>query len=229
MARTFYQRPIFRKDTSKCSTKWTSPSDCAGRKLLADELLAKRVSKSNSRPTQADYWTREIGPSSETICFATAFKLKEKSDLTEYARSLPQGIIVSDSDIVAGLDHIEAVLLQTHQYWKRNLKIARNGSIEILMRLSCKKQIADAVLASAIKNTDSVALLGFAKDGIELERLIDDFRSTWNPVKQDIGLLNLSREKAALLKKFHGLPASMSKKRLQVALEEMSVLLIFSK
>jgi len=137
-------------------------------------------------------------------------------------------VVVCDTLNIAGLEHAEAILLQTREYWQRNQKLVRNGSIEILMRLSGKKQISEAVEASGIRETDSVALLGLANVE-EIPKLVEFFQTTFQNSMQDLKLLDLDREKARRLKKAHGLLASLPDKKLLIALQELSVLLIFSK
>ncbi len=172
---------------------------------------------------------REIAENPSTVCFATAFRLSGKTDLTSFAKTLPEGVVLCDPGIVAGIDHVEAILLQTREYWKRNERLVRNGSIEILMRLSSRGQISEAVEASGIKSANSVALLGLVTTVLEVQNVIDRFLSVFGSVVQDMNLLRLDRQKASKLKKYHGLPSSLSKEDLQVALEERSVLLMFSK
>ncbi len=171
-------------------------------------------------------WTRKAGAS---LCFATAFRLKQKSDLTSFAKTLPNGVVLCDAGIVAGLDHVEAILLQTLEYWTRDERLVRNGSIEILMRLSGKSQISEAIGASHIQSTDSVALLGLLSNGEDVLEAVNRFQTNFSTATLDSKLLELNRRKAKLLKKDHGLPASLPDKDLLVALQELSVLLIFSK
>jgi tRNA threonylcarbamoyladenosine modification (KEOPS) complex Cgi121 subunit len=174
-------------------------------------------------------WIRQAGTGEKSICFATAFRLDRKRDLTSFAKALPEGVVLCDTGIIAGLEHLEAILLQTREYWQRNERLVRNGSIEILMRLSAEKQISDAVEASKIQATDSVTLLGLADKVEEISKFIELFQTTFQNYSQDLRLLDLDREKARHLKGAHGLLASSPDKKLLIALQELSVLLIFSK
>jgi tRNA threonylcarbamoyladenosine modification (KEOPS) complex Cgi121 subunit len=171
---------------------------------------------------------RQVGNGERSICFATAFILDERKDLTAYAKTLPEGVVICDTGIIGGINHVEAILLQTKEYWKRNEKLVRNGSIEILMRLSARNQISEAVKDSKIQKSKSVALLGLSEK-TEIEKIISRFQSTFKTTSQNLKLLELNREKSRRLKKLHGLPVSLSDGALQVALQELSVLLIFSR
>jgi tRNA threonylcarbamoyladenosine modification (KEOPS) complex Cgi121 subunit len=172
---------------------------------------------------------QQVGNGERSICFATAFKLEERKDLTSYAKTLPEGVVLCDTGIIAGINHVEAILLQTREYWKRNEKLVRNGSIEILMRLSGRNQISEAVKDSKIQSSKSVALLGLLPEKAEIEKIVADFQSKFKTTSQNLKFLELDREKARRLKKLHRLPVSLSERELQVALQELSVLLIFSK
>lgn len=174
-------------------------------------------------------WNRRLGTDKWCICFASSFKLDSERDLSEFARSLPEGVVLCDPGMIAGLQHVETVLLQTREYWKRGQKLVRNGSIEILMRLVCRSQISEAVEASGIKRSSSVAILGLVSNQSEVENQIENFSSIYGSGKQDISLIEMNRQKRTRLKKFHKLPGSFSDDQVRVALQEMSVLLNFSK
>jgi tRNA threonylcarbamoyladenosine modification (KEOPS) complex Cgi121 subunit len=174
-------------------------------------------------------WLRRVGSDGLSLLFATAFKMRDKVDLTAFAKTLPEGVVLCDPKIVAGISHIEAILLQTREYWLRNQRLVKNGSIEILMRLSGKSQIMEAVEASGLKDTKAVALLGFASTEKEIQGIARGFLSTFKSASQDFRLLELNKGKAKWLKKFHELPLSLTEKELLIALQELSVLLIFSK
>jgi len=179
------------------------------------------------RVLENQVWLRRVGSDGLSLCFATAFKLEDKVDLTAFAKSLPEGVVLCNPKIVAGISHIEAILLQTREYWLRNQRLVHNGSIEILMRLAGKNQISEAVEASGIKNTKAVALLGLVPSEEEMENAVGEFLSAFKSARQNVRLLELNQEKAKWLKKFHNLPLSLSDKELLIALQELSVLLIF--
>jgi tRNA threonylcarbamoyladenosine modification (KEOPS) complex Cgi121 subunit len=187
------------------------------------------MTETQTQNSLRSFWWRRLGDGSKSVAFATSFRLKSTMDLTAIAKSLPEGVVICGSSIVAGIEHVEVILIQTHEYWKRNQKIARNGSIEILMRMACKAQISEAVEASHIDKTDSVALLGLVESVDTAQFVVEKFLTTIKPASQDISLLGLDRAKFISLKKFHQLPSKLSKAGLLVALQEKSVLLIFSR
>ena len=191
--------------------------------------MTKDLSTSKSISSDARYWSRLIESDRKIVCFGTGLRLGGSYDLASYARSLPEGIVLCDPKLIAGTEHLEAVLLQTAEYWKRNQRLVRNGSIEILMRLACKSQITEAVKASNISDTDKVALVGLASSQKQVEKLIQDLLSEYVSAKIDPDLLRLGVGKARSLKKLHGLPSWLTNGQLQTALQEKSVLLIFSK
>jgi tRNA threonylcarbamoyladenosine modification (KEOPS) complex Cgi121 subunit len=148
-------------------------------------------------------WLWRIEPEGDfSVCFATAFALKEKKDLTETVKSLPEGVVICNPRIVAGMEHVQAILLQTKEYWKRDERLARNRSIEILLRLCCRGQISEAVDASGIKETDEVALLGFVASEAEAKQISDKFERDFQ-ASPDLELLSLTPEKSAWLSHFH--------------------------
>lgn len=177
-------------------------------------------------------WFRRVGEekSSLSTCFAAAFTIGgKKLDLSSFAKTLPEGVVICDPALIAGLEHVEEILLQTREYWRRNERIAKNGSIEILMRLTGESQISEALKASGIKEAKSAAILGLVSSKQQAEEIIQRFSSTFERVISNPRLLELNQEKSRRLKKFHGLPDRLSDEQLQVALEEKSVFLIFSR
>jgi len=131
--------------------------------------------------------------------------------------------------MIAGIEHVEAILIQTKEYFDRNERLVRNGSLDILMRITCQKQISEAISASKITNTETVAILGLVNSENEIESSIERLCSICKTVTSDNSLLELNKEKATKLKRFHRLPSSLSRGKLQIALQERSILLMFSK
>ncbi len=150
----------------------------------------------NRKAPENGLWKRQVGNGERSICFATAFILDERTDLTAYAKTLPEGVVLCDTGIIAGINHVEGILLQTREYWKRNEKLVRNGLIEILMRLSGRNQISEAVEDSKIQNTKSVALLGLVSEYAEIEESIARFQSTFKTTSQNLKLLELRSRKS---------------------------------
>ncbi|HXQ92850.1 MAG TPA: KEOPS complex subunit Cgi121, partial [Nitrososphaerales archaeon] len=176
-----------------------------------------------------EYWSRRIGKHGETLCFAIAFDLGRRYDLTAVAKEFPEGVVLCNPGLIAGIGHLEEILLQTKEYWDRNQRIVRNGSLEILMRITCQRQISEAIVASQIADTETVALLGFVASENEIEASIERLYSACKSIVTDNSLLDLTREKASKLRRFHRLPSSLPLDKLQTALQERSILLIFSK
>ncbi len=131
--------------------------------------------------------------------------------------------------MIAGIEHLEAILTQTKEYFDRNQRLVRNGSLEILMRITCQRQISEAIAASHIEDTERVAILGLVHSEREIETSIERLYSICETVVLDNSLLELNKEKAARLKRFHRLPSSLTMDKLQTALQERSILLMFSK
>ena len=97
------------------------------------------------------------------MCFAAAYSLDDFQNLTPLTSSLPDGVVLCDSEIVAGIDHVEQILFQASDYWQRKGKIARKKSIDLLMRITCQRQINDAIILSKISKTKSVVIFGIVQ------------------------------------------------------------------
>jgi len=187
--------------------------------------------RTNDKRTE-EIWVRRIGADEEglPVCFATSFRIGgERLDLRSFARTLPEGIAICNPDLIAGIKHVETILIQTREYWKRNERIAKNGSIEILMRLTGRSQISEAVEASGVNEMRAVAMFGLVSSEAVLSNMVERFSSAFETAVIDHHLLELSPSKSKRLKKFHRLPGSISDRELQIALGEKSVLLIFSR
>lgn len=195
-----------------------------GRIAMSDATAQEIISKSKD-----DFWWRELDQQGEwAVCFATVFRFEDYLDFTMTAKKLPEGAVLCNPRLVAGLEHLESVLFQTREYWKRGERLARNGSIEILMRISCRSQISEAVQASGLKRANKIALFGLSSSLSQVRKLYEEFRSEFPQAIPSLNLFALKKEKSVWLKKYHELPNSLSDKELQVALQERSVLLIFS-
>jgi tRNA threonylcarbamoyladenosine modification (KEOPS) complex Cgi121 subunit len=149
--------------------------------------------------------------------------------LTTVAKEFPEGVVLCNPGRIAGIRHLEEILIQTREYWDRNLRIVRNGSLEILMRITCQGQISEAIDASQIADTEAVALLGLVASEKEIEASIERLYSICKSMMSDNSLLELTKEKAMKLRQFHRLPSSLTFDKLQTALQERSILLIFSR
>ena len=123
--------------------------------------------------------------------------------------------------------------IQTIRLWAGTPPEAKGDTCDdipaLLMRITCQKQIADAVIASGISKTDAVAIFGFVKNESQINSIIEIIRSVAKDMKRGDDLLSLDREKQNYLETFHKLPRWLSKDHLLVALKEKSVLLALAK
>jgi len=191
--------------------------------------MINSVTHENNSVKSGNFWSHQVDTDGKlSVCFATAFRFANYLNLTSTAKNLPEGTVICNPRLIAGLEHVEAVLLQTREYWKRDERLARNGSIEILMRISCSSQISEALEASALNNVNKIALLGLTSSLKEADRIVKRFQSEPYLAVASPDLLGVDERKAIWLKKFHGLPQNLSDNQLRVALQERSVLLIFS-
>jgi tRNA threonylcarbamoyladenosine modification (KEOPS) complex Cgi121 subunit len=163
------------------------------------------------------------------IGFMMGFRLNEAIDLQSVATRFPEGIVLCNPDLVAGTDHIMGVLNQAKEYWQRDESLARNRSIDLLMRITCKKQIAEAVASSRISKTNFVAIFGFAKTRTQIEKSEEIIRSIAKSSERDDEILSMNKKKLEYLKEFHKLPKWFDEAQLLIALNEKSVLLAFAK
>jgi tRNA threonylcarbamoyladenosine modification (KEOPS) complex Cgi121 subunit len=192
------------------------------------EADQERVAMSSSLQdnVRPNLWARGI--QDDLVFFGTAFSLDMYQDLTSLTRRIPDGVVVCDSRMIGGIEHLEHVLFQANDYWLRNAELARKKSIDLLMRITCQRQINDAIDLSKISRTDSFALFGMVKSIATLEKLLQEV-TTFSPrAKRNNALLELDREKVDFLKKVHKLPKALGKDRVLVALKEKSALLVFS-
>jgi tRNA threonylcarbamoyladenosine modification (KEOPS) complex Cgi121 subunit len=165
----------------------------------------------------------------DSFGFEMAYELCGTFDVRSASKMLPEGIVVCNPKLAAGKDHLRGILSQAKEYWQRNETLARNKSIELLMRITCQRQIADAVAASGISQTDAVAIFGFVKNESEINSAVDIIKSVAKDMKRNDNLLSLDNKKQKYLTTFHKLPRWISKDQLLVALKEKSVLLTLNK
>ena len=164
-----------------------------------------------------------------SISFATAFKIRTVVDFTPITRELPEGVTICRPTIIAGFDHIEGILQQANQLWNRGQVLARNKSIDLLMRVTCKRQISDAIIASGITKTDSIAMFGIVDSESKIDESVRVINERFAPLGKNDDLLLLTNVKEKYLKKFHRLPTWLSRSQLLSVLKEYSALLVFSK
>jgi hypothetical protein len=97
------------------------------------------------------------------------------------------------------------------------------------MRITCKKQIIEAVSASGLSRTGAVAIFGYVGDESHIEKSEESIRTLAKDSEEKEELLSPGQERQNHLKEFHKLPGWLSKDQLLIALKEKSVLLIFAK
>ena len=165
----------------------------------------------------------------DQIGFMMAFELGRIMDLRKTAEQIPESVVVCTPMIIAGPEHVSAVLSQVQESSKRGISLARNRSIDMLMRITCRKQISEAIALSEVAKTDKYSLFGLVlKESIlnEIQGIISDQAGE---MKRNDSLLLLTKDKAAYLRKLHGLSESLTDDQLLVALKEKSALLILDR
>ncbi len=156
-----------------------------------------------------------------------AFDLGGTFDLQPTAKRLPEGVVVCCAKIVAGPQHMDAILNQAREYWKRGEFLARNRSIDLLMRITCQRQISEAVSASEIDKAREIALFGLVTHESQIRKSTEIIEAVSRHLVRDDDMMMLDRNKLEYLRKFHKLPTWFSETQLVTALKERSVLLIF--
>jgi tRNA threonylcarbamoyladenosine modification (KEOPS) complex Cgi121 subunit len=178
-----------------------------------------------------DFWKIErlFELENETMFFAfeSAYRLPKPMDLREFTTWLPEGVVVTSPYLIAGKDHIRSVIIQTAEHWVRGISLARNKSIDLLMKVTSQDQISKALRASGIDSCKEVALFGLTNNQEQIE-------TSHNLIKRlgglrDDTLLDLDFEKVAFLKGFHSLPSWIEKDSIPKLLQEKSALLVFSR
>jgi tRNA threonylcarbamoyladenosine modification (KEOPS) complex Cgi121 subunit len=185
----------------------------------------------NSSPEcciDSNFWSRELVGERKGVCFCTAFELDDLSDLTSLAKSMPDGVVICDSSMVAGIEHLEQVLVQANELWGRGGEIARKKSIDLLMRITGQSQISEAIALSRLERTNSFVTFGIVASRDHIEESLELIKTRFPRSRRNDSLLDLDRKKENLLRKAHNLPSKLSKSQLVVALKEKSALLVFS-
>ena len=163
------------------------------------------------------------------VGFATGIKIGSESYLSNTAKSLPEGVTLCVPLLIAGLPHVEGVLKQAAEYWNKRLQLARNRSIDLLMRVTCQRQIADAVQLSGLAKTSAVVVFGLVDPAFNVEGLVEDLLAKFGGAVEEEKLLLLDDDKVRYLKKVHSLPEWMRTDQIVPILLERAVLLAFSK
>jgi tRNA threonylcarbamoyladenosine modification (KEOPS) complex Cgi121 subunit len=158
------------------------------------------------------------------------YALYREEDLRPLARMFPEGITLCSSELMAGKEHVREVLSQASEYWKRGQFLARNRSIDLLMRITCQSQISQATAASHLEKTNSVVFMGLVGERSEALDILSKIDTAMEGRgSRDDSLLEMNQKKAAYLRKLHRLPSSYPLTKLLVFLQEKSVLLSFER
>ncbi len=162
-----------------------------------------------------------------TYGFVQAFRFREYQDLSSFSKRLKEGITICSPKYIAGPEHVRRILVQANEYWKREITLARNRSIDLLMRITCQSQIASALKFSNLSHTKQIAIFGLSQSASDAEQSCSAIISL-GAIRDD-DLLRLTAVRKRFLSKFHNLPENYSVNKIIDYLEEESVLLAFSK
>ena len=140
---------------------------------------------------------------------------------------MPEGIVLCDSNLIGGRDHAAYLLTQTAESWSRKLFLARNRSIDLLMRITSQAQITNAISASNVARAKNIALLGLAASNTQIDQIDHALKSKGAMREDDV--LKMTKNKEKFLRRFHSIPKTIMASQLPSFLAEKSVLLIFDK
>jgi tRNA threonylcarbamoyladenosine modification (KEOPS) complex Cgi121 subunit len=152
--------------------------------------------------------------------------MNESVPAADIANNLSEGVVGCAYAYVAGIRHITGILDQALEYWARRIYIARNRSIDLLMRITCQPQISNALLASKA-SSKAIAVFGASTDEINEQEAVTVMEKAGG--KRDDSLLQLTSDKVKFLRRFHNIPAHVPRDQIADLLAEKSVLLVFSK
>ena len=161
------------------------------------------------------------------VGFAFAFEFARETDLRPLSLSFDEGVAICAAKCIGGVEHALRITRQAHESWRRGIFLARNRSIDLLMRLTCQSQISTALSISGLNKIKEVALVGVANDRNAIDGQSSLLLCAGAPRKDS--LLNLSEDKKEYLKKIHKLPMKCSDSQLLGFLEEKAALLALSK
>lgn len=159
--------------------------------------------------------------------FARGIDLKKNNDLTPLVKKLPEYTVLCTPILVAGGEHVKATLIQSVESWERGIELARNRSIDILLRLTAMGQISEAIQLSKISNTDTLAVIGLLPGPGDAESTVNTILEYCPNAERNDMLLSLTEEKEKYLRRIHSI--SYAKIDLMLFLEEKSALLNLSK
>lgn len=182
---------------------------------------------SSKRQKEELTWSIQQNPKRASFGFAKAFRFRLCQDLSTVARGMEEGVAMCTPRYIAGSEHARRILIQADEYWKRDKKLARNKSIDLLMRITCQSQISTALKLSEVSDAKQMGLFGLVENSRDAERSASKLLALGGI--RDDSLLKLDPRKELFLKKFHNLPKWCTGNQVLDLLEEKSVLLVFSK
>lgn len=159
--------------------------------------------------------------------FRSAYHFSRETDLRNVVSQFPEGVVACSSSFVAGKEHVDSLLAHSAESWARYTFLAHNRSIDLLMRITCQRQISKAVDASGIRSSRDVALFGLANEVSQISFAETLMKSSGG--SRDDSLLELDAKKIRFLKEFHSLPIWVETERIPQLLQEKSAILVFSK
>jgi tRNA threonylcarbamoyladenosine modification (KEOPS) complex Cgi121 subunit len=159
--------------------------------------------------------------------FGAAFKLEKKSDLSAVAKKMPERVAICNPILIAGFSHLEGVLRQASVSWNHRIELARNTSIDLLMRISGRRQIAEAIALSSLDKADRFAVFGMLDSEERISELFDMIGRLPGVMSRDDRLLLMDQTKRKRLLSIHSLPKWLGEDQLVTILREESVILPF--
>ncbi len=162
--------------------------------------------------------------------FCRAYNLPSELNLRSISKELKEGTVICDPQVIAGKEHVYEILAQALEYWNRGLIVARNRSIDLLLRITGQTQIAEAIRLSKIEKNSNVVFFGLVQNKGEAIECLELFERLLGPglVRND-SLIQLDRRKELVLKKMHNIPSAFPRQKIPALLQERAILLSFER
>lgn len=172
-------------------------------------------------------WSTQPDSEKTMFGFVRGFRFRQRQDCSTVAKMLEEGVAICAPKYIAGPEHVRRILIQASEYWRLEKKLARNKSIDLLMRITCQSQISSALKLSGVSYAKQLALFGLIENAREADRWCSRLLAAG--AIPDDSILKLTSERELFLKRFHDLPRWCMGSQIVDLLEEKSVLLVFSK
>jgi tRNA threonylcarbamoyladenosine modification (KEOPS) complex Cgi121 subunit len=197
---------------------------------VEDGILSRRERTGSPITWSIEFKGSEGRDSLSSVGFTAAWGLSSVGSFTKATKLLPEGAVLFSPSLVAGLIHLQGVLVQAGHSWFRGTQLARNRSIDLLMRLTIRHQISEAVELSCIENTRRIAIAGLADDEQAAMSITKLFESRIvSPSQRRDSLLDMTLAKANFIRKLHSIPSRCRDSQIPSFLLESSALLALSK